>query len=150
MKRTAEPGKPRSYVLTNPFASSLRQALTGGGNHKSFGIPSDIQPESGMTIPQLDEFARKQWEGVLGYMVGSTGIGLRDDGVNLNTSVKALLKYGGLVDVKGKSVDITQDGFAFVLQEVNAQVWTILILYLDNAEQVRSERFPYLLPSIFT
>lgn len=116
--------------------------MTGGGNHKSFGISSDKQAEDGVTIIQLDEFARKQWEGVLGYMVGSTGIGLRDEGVNLSISVKHLLKYGGLVDVKGKNVDITQEGFAFVLQEVNAQVWTILILYLDSAEQVRSEWLP--------
>lgn len=72
-------------------------------------------------------------------MVGSTGIGLRNEGVNLSPSVKHLLQYGGLVDVKGRSVDITQDGFAFVLQEVNAQVWTILVLYLENSEQVRSK-----------
>ncbi|KAL8975742.1 MAG: hypothetical protein Q9197_000006 [Variospora fuerteventurae] len=136
LKRSAEPGTPRSYMLTNPFASSLRQALTGGGNHKSFGIPSDVRSKDEVTISQLDEFARKQWEGVLGYMVGSTGIGLRDEGANLSPSVKHLLQYGGLVDVKGRNVDITQDGFAFVLQEVNAQVWTILVLYLENAEQL--------------
>ncbi|KAL9012850.1 MAG: hypothetical protein Q9173_002419 [Seirophora scorigena] len=136
LKRSAEPGKPRSYMLTNPFASSLRQALTGGGNHNSFGIPSDVHSKDEVTISQLDEFARKQWEGVLGYMVGSTGIGLRDEGANLSPSVKHLLQYGGLVDVKGRNVDITQDGFAFVLQEVNAQVWTILVLYLENAEQL--------------
>ncbi|KAI4117958.1 MAG: hypothetical protein LQ345_001885 [Seirophora villosa] len=136
LKRSAEPGKPRSYMLTNPFASSLRQALTGGGNHKSFGIPSGVHSKDEVTISQLDDFARKQWEGVLGYMVGSTGIGLRDEGANLSPSVKHLLQYGGLVDVKGRNVDITQDGFAFVLQEVNAQVWTILVLYLENAEQL--------------
>ncbi|KAL8656229.1 MAG: hypothetical protein Q9210_000379 [Variospora velana] len=136
LKRSVEPGKPRSYMLTNPFASSLRQALAGGGNHKSFGIPSGVRSKDGVTISQLDDFARKQWEGVLGYMVGSTGIGLRDEGANLSPSVKHLLQYGGLVDVKGRNVDITQDGFAFVLQEVNAQVWTILVLYLENAEQL--------------
>ncbi|KAL9004615.1 MAG: hypothetical protein Q9188_002582 [Gyalolechia gomerana] len=140
LKRTVEPGKPRSYVLTNPFASSLRQALTGGGNHKSFGVPSDVQTKISVTPAQLDDFARRQWEGVLGYMVGSTGIGLRNEGVNLSPSVKHLLQYGGLVDVRGRSVDITQDGFAFVLQEVNAQVWTILVLYLENAEQLGMDR----------
>ncbi len=136
MKRTAEPNKPRAYVLTNPFAASLRQALTGGGNHNSFGVPSRTPAEDQVTTAQLDDFARRQWEGVLGYMVGSTGIGLNDEGANLSLSVKHLLKYGRLVEVRGKSVDITQDGFAFVLQEVNAQVWTILILYLENAEEV--------------
>ncbi|KAL8738828.1 MAG: hypothetical protein Q9181_000432 [Wetmoreana brouardii] len=140
LKRTAEPGKPRSYILTNPFAASLRLALTGAGNHKSFGVPSNAQLEDQMTISQLDEFARSQWEGVLGYMVGSTAIGLSNEGGALSPSVKHLLQYGGLVEVKGRNVDITQDGFAFVLQEVNAQVWTILVLYLENAEQLGMDR----------
>ncbi|KAL8729933.1 MAG: hypothetical protein Q9166_004378 [cf. Caloplaca sp. 2 TL-2023] len=140
LKRITERNKPRSYVLTNPFAASLRQALTGGGNHKSFGVPSNAQVEDQVTIPQLDDFARRQWEGVLGYMVGSTGIGLNDEDANLSPSVKHLLKYGRLVEVRGRSVGITQDGFAFVLQEVNAQVWTILVLYLENAEELGMDR----------
>ncbi|KAL8835551.1 MAG: hypothetical protein Q9170_003284 [Blastenia crenularia] len=140
LKRTLDPGKPRSFILTDPFASSLRQALTGGGNHKSFGVPSDVDPKEIVTPAQLDDFARKQWEGILGYMVGSTGIGLRNEGANLSPSVKHLLQYGGLVDVRGRSADITQDGFAFVLQEVNAQVWTILVLYLENADNLGMDR----------
>lgn len=89
-----------------------------------------------MTIAELDEFARKQWEGVIGYMVGSTGIDLADEGVKLSHGVKTLLQLGGLVEAKNRRVEITQDGFAFILQEANAQVWTILILYLENAEPV--------------
>ena len=131
-----DPGKPRAYSLTKPFAASLRLALTGGGDHKSFGVSSHTQGEEIITIAQLDEFARKQWEGVLGYMVGSTGVSLSDEGVRLSQGVKTLLQLGGLVEARGRHVEITQDGFAFILQEVNAQVWTILILYLENAEQV--------------
>ena len=90
-----------------------------------------------MTITDLDEVARAQWEGVLGYMVGSTGIGLSTSNVQLSQGVKTLLEIGKLVEVRGRTAEITQDGFAFILQEVNAQVWTILILYLQNAEAVR-------------
>ncbi|KAL8801283.1 MAG: hypothetical protein Q9182_004548 [Xanthomendoza sp. 2 TL-2023] len=140
LKRTAEPNQPRSFVLTNPFAASLRHALTGGGNHKSFGVPANTKLQDQVTIPQLDDFARRQWEGVLGYMVGSTGIGLNDEGANLSPAVKHLLQYGGLILVRGRSVDITRDGFAFVLQEVNAQVWTILVLYLEKAEELSMDR----------
>lgn len=89
-----------------------------------------------MSVAELDEFARKQWEGVLGYMVGSTGIDLASDGVKLSQGVKTLLQMGGLVEAKNRRVEITQDGFAFILQEINAQVWTILILYLENAHKV--------------
>ena len=69
-------------------------------------------------------------------MVGSTGIGLADSGVQLSPGVKTLLEIGKLVEVRGRTVEITQDGFAFLLQDVNAQVWTMLILYLQNAEAV--------------
>lgn len=89
-----------------------------------------------MSVADLDEFARRQWEGVLGYMVGSTGMNVANAGVTLSQGVKMLLASGRLVEVRGKTVDITKDGFAFILQEVNAQVWTMLILYLQNAESV--------------
>ena len=89
-----------------------------------------------MSVAELDAFARTQWEGVLGYMVGSTGIDLSDNSVQLSPGVKKLLEMGRLVEPRGRKVEITQDGFAFILQEVNAQVWTILILYLQNAEAV--------------
>ena len=135
---TANPGKPRAYALTNPFAASLRLALTGGGNHNSFGVPYNIPDEDSVPVVDLDEFARRQWEGVLGYMVGSTGMNVASEGVTLSQGVKMLLASGGLVEARGKTVDITKDGFAFILQEVNAQVWTMLILYLQNAESVRS------------
>ena len=131
-----DPGQPRAFSLTNPFASSLRKALTGGGQHNSFGVPCNAAADGQISVAELDDFARRQWEGVLGYMVGSTGIGLSDGGVQLSQGVKTLLEIGKLVEVRGKTVEITQDGFAFILQEVNSQIWTILILYLQNAEAV--------------
>ena len=123
-------------MLTNPFATSLRDALTGAGRHKSFGIPVDPPEEDAVTIADLDYFARRQWEGVLGYMVGSAGIDLANDGAEVGAGVTTLLQMGRLVEIRGRRVEITQGGFAFILQEVNAQVWTVLILYLQNAEAV--------------
>jgi len=111
-------------------------ALTGGGDHNSFGVPCNTPDKHPVSIPELDEYARKQWEGVLGYMVGSTGVNLIDEGVRLSDGVKKLLRDGGLVKPRGKRAEITQEGFAFILQEVNAQVWTVLIYYLDAGEEV--------------
>lgn len=101
-----------------------------------------MSEEDAMSVADLDEFARRQWEGVLGYMVGSTGMNVASDGVTLSQGVKILLASGRLVEARGKTVDITKDGFAFILQEVNAQVWTMLILYLQNAESVGLVTFP--------
>lgn len=136
MTAASGPGKPQTLRLTNPFAQSLRRALTGGGNHHSFGVPCDNPDKHHVDVNYLDAFARSQWEGILHYMVGSTGIGGQGDRTGPSQGVKKLLEIGGLVEIKGRKPEITQAGFAFLLQEVNAQVWTLLVFYLENAESV--------------
>ncbi|KAL3460530.1 transcription factor Tfb2-domain-containing protein [Aspergillus heterothallicus] len=125
----------RAYMVTNPFAASLRQALTGAEKTQSFGVLSRISDEESVSIPDLDEYARQQWEGVLGYMVGTGGQGTQRD-ANLSRGVKQLLQAGHLVEIRDRRVEITQDGFAFVLQDVGTQVWHILILYVESAEAI--------------
>jgi transcription initiation factor TFIIH subunit 4 len=131
-------GKPRAYTLTIPFIGSLRQALTGGGDHKSFGVPCSTPDKHQVTVAELDEYARRQWEAVLGFMVGSAGV-LYNDGTEVSEGVKSLLVGGRLVSVRGKRAEITKEGFAFILQEVNAQVWTLLVYYLEAADQMNMD-----------
>jgi len=85
----------------------------------------------------LDDYARSQWEGILHYVVNSVGEGMRSEGRGPTSAVKELLEAGKLV-TKGRHSGggITQAGFSFLLQEVNAQVWTLLLLWIENAEQV--------------
>ncbi|KAJ5995270.1 hypothetical protein N7481_002247 [Penicillium waksmanii] len=124
-----------AYMVTNPFASSLRQALVGSEDSQSFGVFSQIPSESQVSIADLDDYARQQWEGVMGYMVGTTAFsGQRE--LNLSKGVKQLLQAGHLVEIRDRRVDITKDGFGFVLQDVNTQVWHILILYVESAEAI--------------
>lgn len=124
-----------AYMVTNPFAASLRQALTGTEQTRPFGVLSRFGDEEAITVTGLDEYARRQWEGVLGYMVGTSGLGIQRD-VNLSKGVKQLLQAGHLVEIRDRRVEITQDGFAFVLQDVSTQVWHILILYVESAEAI--------------
>ncbi|KAF9892356.1 RNA polymerase II transcription factor B 52 kDa subunit [Aspergillus nanangensis] len=125
----------RAYVVSNPFAASLRQALTGADQTQSFGVLSQTSNHSAVSIPDLDEYARRQWEGVLGYMVGTSGLGIQREAM-LSKGVKQLLQAGHLVEIRDRRVEITQDGFAFVLQDVSTQVWHILILYVESAEAI--------------
>lgn len=120
-------------MVNNPFASSLRQALMGSEDVQSFGVLSQTNGST-TTTAELDEYARRQWEGVLGYMVGTSGLGQRD--INLSKGVKQLLQAGHLVEIRSHHVDITKDGFGFVLQDVNTQVWHILILYVESAQAI--------------
>lgn len=122
-------------MVTNPFAASLRQALTGTEQTQPFGILSHISDTAAVSVSDLDDYARRQWEGVLGYMVGTSGAGFQRDS-NLSKGVKQLLQAGHLVEIRDRRPEITQDGFAFVLQDVSTQVWHILILYVESAQAI--------------
>ncbi|KAL2866853.1 TFIIH/NER complex subunit TFB2 [Aspergillus lucknowensis] len=135
LSNTTTADNVRAYMVTNPFAASLRQALTGAEQTQSFGVLSRTSDEGSTSIGSLDEYARRQWEGVLGYMVGTSGLGIQRD-ANLSKGVKQLLQAGHLVEIRDRRVEITQDGFAFVLQDVGTQVWHILILYVESAEAI--------------
>ena len=143
----------RAYMVTSPFASSLRQALTGTDQTQSFGVLSHIPETAVMSVSDLDDYARRQWEGVLGYMVGTSGLGVQRDVVTLSKGVKQLLQFGHLVEIRDRRVEITQDGFAFVLQDVNTQVWHTLILYVESAQEIGMDSvevlsFAFLLSSL--
>ena len=122
-------------MVTNPFATSLRQALTGTEQTQPFGVLSHVPETDLISVSGLDEYARRQWEGVLGYMVGTSGLGIQRD-ANLSKGVKQLLQAGHLVEIRDRRPEITKDGFAIVLQDVNTQVWHILILYVESAEAI--------------
>lgn len=132
------------YRLSPAFARSLRQALTGGGKaHRSFGVPNSTPDKTVITVEYLDTFARQQWESILYYVVGSAGgqlAGGRGQ-APISSGTASLLAQGKFVSVRGNTRAITQTGFTFLLQEVNAQVWMLLIVYLDVSPQV-SHRSP--------
>lgn len=127
--------EPQVVSLTPVFGRSLRLALTGGGDHQSFGVPVSDAETADLDISFLDEYARTQWEGILHYVVSSVGDG-SGKGAGPSSGVKELLGLGNLVS-SGRRSGITQAGFSFLLQEVNAQVWTMLLLWIENAESVR-------------
>lgn len=127
-----------ALTLTTNFAASLRLALTGAGDHQSFGVPSSESAIEGVDTTFLDKYARAQWEGILHYVVNSVSEGMHGGGEGPTANVKQLLETGRLVDRRSRhsGIGITQAGFSFLLQEVNAQVWTLLLLWIENAEKV--------------
>ncbi|ODA80202.1 hypothetical protein RJ55_03160 [Drechmeria coniospora] len=127
--------KPQEMQLTTNFKTSLRLALTGGGSHNSFGVPSALLVPPEIDVPFLDRYARKKWEDILHFVVSSVGYRTAGDLAGPNKSVKDLLIAGRLVDRRPNgSVGITKAGFTFLLQEANAQVWTLLLLWLEANE----------------
>ncbi|KKY24439.1 putative tfiih and nucleotide excision repair factor 3 complexes subunit [Phaeomoniella chlamydospora] len=133
--QTSNVAGQRSYSITENFANSLKQALTGGGEHESFGAVATTAEAEGIDVADLDNFARNQWEGILGYMVGNSSLPLETTAVQPSNAVKELLRAGHLIEIgSDRQPRITKEGFAFVLHDVNTQVWALLFLYVDNAE----------------
>ncbi|PKS10991.1 hypothetical protein jhhlp_002750 [Lomentospora prolificans] len=133
-------GKKQEIQLTTNFKNSFRLALDGGGDHHSFGAPSSLPPPR-VDLLFLERYARK-WDDILHFVVNS--VGNRSGAETSNgpkQSVKELLLAGRLVERRtgghgGPSgVGITQAGFTFLLQEANAQVWTLLLLWLEAADR---------------
>ena len=131
----------KAFSLTPDFAKSLRRALTGAGDNRSFGQIANVPDSRRISISQLDEYSRQRWEGILGYMVGSSAVPLDTEQAAIEPSpgVIELLKAGHFIEVtgtysRGQAAKITKEGFAFVLQDINTQIWALLFLYVDNAE----------------
>jgi transcription initiation factor TFIIH subunit 4 len=136
MSIVPEPPVPRAYALSPTFSQSLKNALTGGGSQNSFGVPVDPPPSAERrTVADLDDHARTQWENMLFYIVGNTGVGIRG-GSEIERGTKVLLQEGKFVMERGPRVTITREGFTFLLQDANVQVWNLLIVYLEYGEHL--------------
>ncbi|PVI06179.1 RNA polymerase II transcription factor-like protein B subunit 2 [Periconia macrospinosa] len=124
------------YSLAPGFSKSLRQALEGSGTHRSFGVPAPQTGERKVTIQELDDYAQGQWESLLFYMVGGT-VGFQGSvGGDIGQGTKTLLEGGGFVAKNHGKIGITRTGFMFVLQDTNAQVWSLLIEYLKYVDNL--------------
>lgn len=132
----------RGYTLTPDFAKSLRSALTGGGQGYSFGDITNVPRAGRVSIDFLDDYARRQWEGILGYMVSSSEnpIESSEPLTRPSPQIIELLRFGGLVAGSKLSPNITKEGFSFVLQDLNTQIWSLLFLYADTAEQFQLDQ----------
>lgn len=152
LEEQGAPGVGLLYRLSPAFAQGLRCALTGaagkmGGVGKgSFGVAcsaeevAEVERTSGeaVDVAFLDDFARRQWEAILYYVVGSANSGLTGE-KDISQGTKTLLQKGNYVQIKsaGRQRVITQAGFTFLLEEVNAQVWSLAVVYLRVCEEVR-------------
>lgn len=122
-----------SHIRLHPtFRQNFRDCLIGSQAPDAFGNLS-TSPDPNITISFLDSFASKKWETILHFMVGT------DATQNPSTSVLSLLRQGGLMEGLGnraQSLKITNVGFQFLLQDVNAQIWTLLLQYLNLTQDL--------------
>ncbi|KAK4907116.1 RNA polymerase II transcription factor B 52 kDa subunit [Elasticomyces elasticus] len=154
VRETTFQGK-RCISIVPDFARSYRRVLDGRGEGNPFGqVSSPPQSATEPTIEKLDAHSQRQWDGILGYMVGGNVIqDLQEPGEELPAPAEAvveLLRVGHLVTVGGTqsrgryAMGITAEGFAFVLQNINTQIWRLLFLYVEAAEQLNMDKIDVL------
>ncbi|KAF9178574.1 RNA polymerase II transcription factor B 52 kDa subunit [Haplosporangium sp. Z 11] len=142
-------------TMNATFLEQFRNALTGGGNSQSFGLATSTPDKHHVDIAFLDDYATKQWEAILHFMVGTTEGRPPCKGV-LNLLGRSGLMTGGPDANQGDNMDardfanqmarhdfgvpkITHKGFQFLLQDINTQVWAFLLQYLNMAESLNMD-----------
>ncbi|KAG8858769.1 RNA polymerase II transcription factor B 52 kDa subunit [Tulasnella sp. 330] len=119
------------YALLPTFQKNLRLALTGGGNHLSFGVACARKEDRKATVELLDQHASERWESILHFMVSS---GTEQRVIKPTKGVLFLLDRSGLM--AGPNVPrITSKGFQFLLNSPHEQLWILLLEYLKLSEE---------------
>ncbi|KAJ2351238.1 RNA polymerase II transcription factor B 52 kDa subunit [Coemansia erecta] len=125
----------KGRVLLNPiFREQLRNALTGGGDFGSFGIPFTGARDARVGTARLAKYADERWEAILHFMVGRSAQS-QEALAPLSESVRDILRMSRLMEDGAEGMQITNSGFQFLLQDPASQVWTVLLQYRRLAEQ---------------
>lgn len=122
--------------LHQTFRNNFRGCLTGTQAPDAFGILATTPDTDAVGVAFLDKFASQKWETILHFMVGTELPAVP------SRSVLLLLKLGGLMEGPGTlagSLRITNRGFQFLLQDVNVQIWTLLLEYLNLTQELHMD-----------
>jgi len=120
-------------VMNQIFQESMQRVYLGGGEHRSFGVPSEGDRGGSVDVAFLDQYARAKWENILHYMVGSEGSHAPSQAV-LSLLQRSDLMRGADEAGLQNHLGITSRGFQFLLEDVNTQLWDLLLQYLSLAE----------------
>ncbi|KAI3405922.2 TFB2 [Candida oxycetoniae] len=116
--------------LNSIFRSNFRDCLTGSQDPNAFGSVDTTVDKHKVDVAFLDSFATQKWESILHFMVGTEGTKAP------SKSVLSLLRLGGLMEGQNNNLNITNTGFQFLLQDINAQIWTLLLQYLNLTQEL--------------
>ncbi|KAM3163651.1 RNA polymerase II transcription factor B subunit 2 [Lachancea thermotolerans] len=126
-------GQPFMINLNPIFRTSFRNALTGGEVNNSFGNVVEDENETVHTSI-LDQYAANKWETILHFMVGTPLT------QTPSRNVLSLLQHSKLMEESSSGeLQITNEGFQFLLQDANAQIWALLLQYLRLAETLQMD-----------
>ncbi|KLT45196.1 Tfb2-domain-containing protein [Cutaneotrichosporon oleaginosum] len=138
------------WPLRDTFKRGMRNVLTGQGTSNSFGVPF----EGGGQAPSQEDLighGEDSWEAILKYMVSSGKSRRRPQ----NAVLDLLCNAGLLRDKRPtahrsyETLDITAEGFSFLLEDRQTQLWQILVAYIVG-KQARGENAADVLTVFFS
>lgn len=122
-----------NILLQATFRKNFRDCLTGNQSNNAFGRVYIDGNGPKVDVAFLDKFGSTKWETILHYMVGT------HHAPAPLTLVLALLRKGKLMEGLQSNLRITNNGFQFLLQDLNAQIWTLLIQYLNLTQELNMD-----------
>jgi transcription initiation factor TFIIH subunit 4 len=130
--------------LSHPFKMGLRRALQGTTTNESGDAKMAVATVDRMDPKQLDRYAHECFDSVLHFIVGSSL------SKPLSQSLLRLLVSSGLMShhpshetltssktkLQVQEMRITNKGFQFLLEDTHAQVWRLVLQYVELSEQL--------------
>ncbi|MCL4128639.1 UNVERIFIED_CONTAM: hypothetical protein GTU68_017594 [Idotea baltica] len=125
-----ERGNP-AFLLNPTFQHSLKIATLGKGD--PWTMSGSLDPDPHMKdIEFLDKYAMDRWESVLQFLVKPESEGPK---VISRDAVRTLLHAGLIESAGGEKMQITSEGFQFLLMDTASQVWFFILKYLDTVTE---------------
>ena len=145
-------GEDARVVANEAFATTLRRALERGFVNLDDGDGADAREDAGVAakVPDratLNAYAKAKWEDLLLTLTGASNAfsrpGAKVKGrldaqalfraAGLTTATTAALKKGG--QKRLKNAGVTAEGFAFLLQTAQEQIWVLLTQYIRDSQK---------------
>ncbi|ETV65642.1 hypothetical protein H257_17692 [Aphanomyces astaci] len=120
------------YVLNPVFQDQLKKALSSLGGSPWEAGRHKLPSEKPIAAAELEQYARKRWDAVLHFMVGSTAVAAPPP------TVIGILEHTGLMQpskTDARALHITDTGYEFMLKDIHAQTWIFVLEYMKDIDR---------------
>ncbi|KAF0698216.1 Aste57867_11143 [Aphanomyces stellatus] len=122
----------REFVLNPVFQEQLKKALSSLGGSPWEAGRQKLAAEPPISALDLEQYARKRWDAVLHFMVGSTAVPAPPP------TVIGILEHTRLMQPSSsdaRALHITDTGYEFMLKDVHAQTWIFVLEYIKDIDR---------------
>eukprot|EP01117_Protostelium_nocturnum_P003334 TRINITY_DN14309_c0_g1_i1.p1 TRINITY_DN14309_c0_g1~~TRINITY_DN14309_c0_g1_i1.p1 ORF type:complete len:464 (+),score=118.73 TRINITY_DN14309_c0_g1_i1:257-1648(+) len=116
--------RDRLIQLNPEFQNQFRRSVVG--EDLSSSLQSTNDNESLKSEEDLEIYSQSCWETILRYILNNSK--------EPSPKIKQLLISTRLMKKEGNKLDITNEGFQFLLRDTYTQIWSLLLAYLQGLQ----------------